>query len=115
MTLAEISRIAPPTGRKRQYVWLSKVTRVLVGTLHGDALGLLAGFAIEQLVRRQSREGTAHLDTREACLSCRASRVGRSRRFWIKTRHGGKGPRRSWPISRSILANSVRDMATSAS
>ncbi len=65
MTLAEISRIAPPTARKRQHVWLWKVTRVLVGTLHGDPLGLLADFAIEQPVRRQSREGAAHLDTRE--------------------------------------------------
>ncbi len=61
MALVGISRIAPPTGRKRLHVWLWKVTRVLVGTVLGDHLGLLADFAIEQPVRRQSREGTAHL------------------------------------------------------
>ena len=72
MTLAEAFRIAPPTGRKRLHVWPPKVTRALVDTLHGDLLGLLAGFAIEQPVRRQSREGTAHLDTRETYLLCRA-------------------------------------------
>ncbi len=71
MTLAGAFRIAPPTGRKRLHVWLPKVTRVPVGVLHGNFLGLLAGFAIEQPVRRQSREGTAHLDTRETYLPCR--------------------------------------------
>ncbi len=75
MTLAEISRIAPPIGGKRQHVWLWKVTRVLAGTLHGDLLGLLADFAIERPVRRQSREAAARLDTRETYLSCRAAQV----------------------------------------
>ncbi len=65
MTLAEASRIAPPTGRKRLHIWLSKAARVPVGTLHGDLLGLLGDLAVEQPVRRQSREGVAHLDTRE--------------------------------------------------
>ena len=67
--------MAPPAGRQRWHVWLSKMTRVPVRKLQGDLLGLLAGFAIERPVRRQSRKGTAQLDNRETYLSCRAVQV----------------------------------------
>ncbi len=51
------------------------MTRVLVGTLHGDLLGLLADFAIEQLVRRQSGDGRAHLDIHKVWLLCREAQM----------------------------------------
>jgi hypothetical protein len=47
----------------------------LVGTLHGNLLGLLADFAMQRPLRRQSREGTAHLDTHEVYLLYREVRM----------------------------------------
>ncbi len=44
----------------------------LVRLLHGNLLGLLAVFVIERPLRCLFRDGKAHLDTREAWLSCRA-------------------------------------------
>ncbi|MEE8500530.1 MAG: hypothetical protein V3S27_08140, partial [Kiloniellales bacterium] len=42
---------------------------------HGKLLGLLANFATERPVRRQSRDGTAHLDTHEVWLLCREAQM----------------------------------------
>ena len=47
----------------------------MVRIAHGDLLGLLAGSSIERPLRRQSRDGRAHLDTHEAYLLCREARI----------------------------------------
>ena len=51
---------------KCQQIRLSKAIQILVYLSHGHLLRLLAGFAIEQPLRRQSRDGRAHFDTHEA-------------------------------------------------
>ena len=74
------------------------MTRVLVGTLHDDLLGLLAGFAIEQLVRRTSPAVRAHLDTRESYLSCQA--------VWMLRHFSDGGSRRApEPVSGNPTAD----------
>ena len=47
----------------------------MVRSFHGKFLGLLANSATERAVRRQSRDGRAHLDTLEAQLLCREART----------------------------------------
>ena len=68
MTLAEISRIAPPTGRRRQHVWLWKVTRVLVGTLH--AISWAYGLVLRNFVLRDMDKAD-HIDEKTGlCTQC---------------------------------------------
>jgi hypothetical protein len=51
---------------KTERIQLSRAIQVLARFFHGELLGLLANFATEWPVRRQSRDRRAHLDTHEA-------------------------------------------------
>ncbi len=86
-TIREVIRVlihCDPTLRNRAYqpsrdcpdsisswpetvdIRVSKAIQGLVRTSHGNLLRLLADFATERPLRRQSRDGRAHFDTREA-------------------------------------------------